>query len=106
MIRRGFKCKEDVLLLLEKEYDKVVKKEYEGNYMNAIKVFDNLTEEKLRLILNNFYTNIRSRNQAWKTCKGSLYEYAVFRLIEQVVKNSEILQNKLTVLLGDDVLYK
>jgi|GEM_PF-6363987 hypothetical protein len=42
--------------------------------MNAIKAFDNAIEKKLRLILNNFYTNIRSRDQAWKTYKELLFE--------------------------------
>jgi len=102
-MRRGFKCKKDVLILLKREYEGIVELEYSGDYLKVIQHFDFIAEEKLRHLLNKFYTNHRSRDQAWKTCKGSLYEYAVFKCIQQdIIKNK--LDGKLQVLMGEDTL--
>ena len=51
-----------------------------------------------------YYQNQRSRDQAWKTCKGSLYEYAVFKYIQNIVENDKILKNKIIVMMGDEAL--
>ena len=81
-MRRGFKCKKDILEKLKQEYDNLVKKDYQRNFLKALKNFDEIAENDLRVLLENYYTNERSRDQAWKTCKGSLYEYAIFRYIQ------------------------
>jgi len=40
-------------------------------------------------------------DQAWKTCKGTLYEYAIFKYIQNVVSSDEKLK-KFKVLMGED----
>jgi len=102
-MRRGFKCKRDILNLLKREYDKIAKLEYSGDYLKIIQHFDLIAEEKLRHLIDKFYSNPRSRDQAWKTCKGSLYEYAVFKCIQQVIIKNK-LESKLQVLMGENVL--
>ena len=96
---------ENVLDLLKRGYNKIVEVEYSKDYLKAIQQFDFIAEEKLRSLLLRFYNNQRSRDQAWKTCKGSLYEYAVFKCIQQVVTENK-LDNKLLVLMGDDALIR
>jgi len=86
------------------EYDVLVREEYNEDYMNAITNFDNLAENKLRGVLKEFYDKEKSRNQAWKTCKGHLYEYAIFKAINQVVQKNEILRDRFKILMGDDAL--
>jgi hypothetical protein len=82
-MRRGFKPKEEVLALLKDKYDEIVSKVYNGNYLDAVQNFDELAENKLRATLQLFYNKPRSRDQAWRTCKGSLYEYAVFKVLNK-----------------------
>lgn len=76
-MRRGFKCKNEVLQLLESKYDDIAKQEYEDGYLDALKNFDSFAETNLRKILGDFYRESRSADQAWKSCKGSLNEYAI-----------------------------
>ncbi len=102
-MRRGFKCRENVLKSLRKGYDLIVKNECNGDYLKAVENFDSIAEKNLRSILNSFYDNHRSRDQAWKTCKGSLYEYAVFKCIQQIITKNKM-DNKLLVLMGDRAL--
>lgn len=103
-MRRGFKCREDILFALKRRYDEIVNEEYQGNYLDAIQDFDSIAEVKLRIILQDFYDKPRSQDQAWKTCKGSLYEYAVFKVIQQIIINDEELNRKFTVMTGDEAL--
>ena len=103
-MRRGFRCKEDILNSLKNGYDEIVDKTYNENYLEAIQRFDFIAEEKLREILDDFYDNERSRDQAWKTCKGSLYEYAVFRCIQQIIMKEDKLKDHFTILMGDEAL--
>lgn len=76
-------------------------REYGGDYLEAVQDFDLIAETKLRDTLQEFYDNPRSRDQAWKTCKGSLYEYAVFKSIQQAVIKDEGLNRRFTVMEGD-----
>ena len=78
----------------------IQQKRYNKDYLKAIQQFDLIAEEKLRDLLNMFYDNHRSRDQAWKTCKGSLYEYAVFKCIQQVIMEN-MLDSKLLVIIED-----
>jgi len=84
-----------------------VKNEYNGDYLGIISLFDNITEDKLRNILRSRYMSLRSADQAWKTCKGELYEYAVFKCINNVVFQDNMLKERLKVIAGNKViLYK
>ncbi len=102
-MRRGFKCKEEVLNLLKRGYDTIAKEKYNGDYLRAVQEFDSIAERRLRNLLNRFYKEQRGKDQAWKTCKGSLYEYAVFKSIQEVIAKNG-LGNKLLVLMGDIAL--
>ncbi len=101
MNRRGFKCKREVLEALKQDYDNVVRDEFGGNFLKALEIFDSLVEDNLRDILMEYYVNQRSRDQAWRTCKGSLYEYAIFRYIQSIIGNNE-LKDKVMVVMGDE----
>lgn len=103
-MRRGFRCKEIVLKALEKKYEELVKKGYNGNYLKALENFDRIAENRLRNILQKFYPSQRSRDQAWKTCKGSLYEYAVFKHIKQTIISDRKLKDNFIVLMGKNAL--
>ena len=103
-MRRGFKCKKEVLETLKQGYDSIVRSRFQGNFLDALKNFDSLAEDSLRGILIRYYPNQRSRDQAWKTCKGSLYEYAVFRYIQNIVENDDLLKDKIIVMMGDEAL--
>jgi len=105
-MRRGFRCKETVLVALKKGYEEIVNKEFEEDYLKALNNFDRISETRLRDILKNFYPSQRSRDQAWKTCKGSLYEYAVFKYIQQVIVSDERLKRNFSVLMGETALHQ
>jgi len=101
-VRRGFKCKKDLLEELKQNYDNIVADRYGDNFLEALKNFDALAENSLRTILEKYYPIQRSRDQAWKTCKGSLYEYAVFRCIQRIVESNAVLKNRIMAIMGDE----
>jgi len=101
-MRRGFKCKQEVLMSLEKQYDKIVNNKYDADYLESIKDFNSIAEDELRSILKKFYSNQRSRDQAWRTCKGSIYEYAVYKCIHGVINSNEDLKEKVEAIMGDE----
>lgn len=103
-MRRGFKCKNEILNALTNKYNEIVGANYNKNYIEAIQDFEQIAEKMLRVILNNFYNNDKSRNQAWKTCKGALYEYAVFKCIQHIIINDKLLNQKFTVMMGDEAI--
>ncbi|MEM4665499.1 MAG: hypothetical protein QXR70_05625 [Sulfolobales archaeon] len=102
MIRRGYRCKEDALSYLINYYEDIATKDFQGAHLQTVKHFESLSETKIRHNLNLFYKNSRSADQAWKTCKGALYEYAVFKAIKQVIDNSR-LRNSLKVVKGREI---
>ncbi|MGB9729366.1 MAG: BsaWI family type II restriction enzyme [Thermoprotei archaeon] len=81
-------CKSEIYNILTRFYDKIASLNYENNYLDALKHFDQIAEERLREKLEQFYVNQRSRDQAWRSCKGSLYEYAVLKYIQQIINLS------------------
>jgi len=103
-MRRGFKCKNEILNALTNKYNEIVGANYNRDYIEAIQDFEQIAEKMLRVILNNFYNNDKSRNQAWKTCKGALYEYAVFKCIQHIIINDKLLNQKFTVMMGDEAI--
>jgi type II restriction enzyme len=103
-MRRGFKCKNEVFDALKRSYDQIVINRYQGNFLEALKIFDSIAEGDLRFVLMKYYPSQRSRDQAWRTCKGSLYEYAVFRYVQDIVENNEELNDKIVVVMGDEAL--
>jgi len=102
-LRRRFRCRSDILSLLKREYNNIVSNQYGGDFLKAIQDFDAIAETRLRVILDAFYKSPRSRDQAWRTCKGELYEYAVFKCVQQVVSSDELLSRKFKVVPGNQV---
>lgn len=100
-MRKGHKCKEEVLNELKRIYDSITSQNYYGNLLEALENFNYLTENEIRNILNRYYENQKSVDQAWKTCKGALYEYAVFKYISYVIDKNDILKDRLEILIGD-----
>ena len=92
-MRRGFKCRKEVFEVLKKNYTKIVEDKYDKNYLKGIKNFDSIAEEYLRSLLADSYSSSRSRDQAWRTCKGALYEYAVFKYLEEIIEHNEFLKS-------------
>ncbi|MCD6522094.1 hypothetical protein J7K56_04930, partial [Candidatus Calescamantes bacterium] len=101
-MRRGFKCKKKVFEDLKREYNQIVINKFNQNFLEALKQFDSLAENQLRGVLIRYYQNQRSRDSAWRTCKGSLYEYAVFRYIQQILEKNKKLKDKIFVMIGDE----
>lgn len=104
VLRRGFKCKQELIKLLKENYCSIVEREYNEDYIFALTRFDEISENRLRNLLLNFYDNPKSRNQAWRSCKGELYEYAVFKALNQVISHNKKLSKKLDILIGDEAL--
>lgn len=106
-MRRGFKCKSDVMNFLKGEYDEIVKNTFGANYLESIEKFEDISEKDLRKFLKEkrIYADDNSANQAWKSCKGYLYEYAVFKCLEYVI-NTKGLTNKLRIVFEDEEIYK
>jgi len=98
---QGGRCKEEVIMRLKDGYDYIVKNEFKGDYLRTIQEFDRIAENRLRQILGSIYSNQKSMDQAWKSCKGKLYEYAVFKTVNAVISEDNILKSKLKVVLGD-----
>jgi len=104
VVRRGFKCRDKVFQTLLQSYERVLSENYNGNLLKALQEFDYLAEKKIREELSNHCRKPRSRDQAWRTCKGSLYEYAVFKYIRSVIESDEVLREKIGVIKGDEGL--
>jgi len=102
-MKRGFRCRREILEHLKNKYEQLVVHRYENDYLEAVRDFDFLVEENLRPLLRQYYPNQRSRDQAWKSCKGALYEYAIFKYIEKLVNENPNLQNRFLVLMGDSL---
>ncbi|MEM2677557.1 MAG: BsaWI family type II restriction enzyme [Thermofilaceae archaeon] len=94
---RGFKCKGRVLATLREEYRGIVDSEYGGDYAKALGEFEPISEERLRKVLDDFYHAARSRDQAWRNCKGALYEYAVCWAAKQIVEKTPGLRGLLVI---------
>lgn len=105
-MRRGFKCRNDVFVLLKTAYDKLVEQMFGGSYLDAIEQFETISEQKIRPTLCSVYYDLNRASQAWKSCKGSLYEYAFLRLLQQVLKNNPDLKHVRVVDEGNLSSYK
>ncbi len=84
--------------ILKQEYDKIVKFDHNQSYINALLKFDSIAEEKLRDIIRRKQS--KGVDQAWKSCKGYLYEYAVCKTIEYIFNVIPGLSQKLSVVHG------
>lgn len=103
-MKRGFKCKKELLKSLTEKYDKSVETDYNSDFVVALQNFESITENNLRIVMDQYYNSERSKDQAWKTCKGTLYEYAVFKAVEKIIMDDETLRERVEVLMGDEAL--
>lgn len=103
MIRK-FRCRKEVFDSLRKEYDRIVIMEYKNDYLEALKEFNSIAEDELRSVLDKYYDSQTSRDQAWKSCKGALYEYAVFKYVEKTISNNENLSARFLALMGEEII--
>lgn len=103
-MRRGFKGRGGVLEELQKAYNDIVFRKYGGDFLEALKSFDSIAEDKLRPVLKSYYNKPTSRDQAWRTCKGSLYEYAVFMCLTSIIERDDKLRGKMTAVMGNQAL--
>jgi len=92
-----------VVTILKRKYDEIVSNEHFRNYLIAIQNFESISENEIRDILTEHYKNARSRDQAWKNYKGILYEYAVFRLLQQIIDNDKELNRKISLSTGEQL---
>jgi len=51
-VRRGFRCKKEILDILKQKYDEAVVNEYKNDSLEALKKFDDISEHTLRGILH------------------------------------------------------
>ena len=101
---RGFQCKEAILKALQEGYRSIITEKFNGNPLEALKNFDSIAEESLREILLSHYSEEKSRHQAWKNCKGILYEYAVFICLKEIIERDEKLNSKIGIIRGNEAL--
>lgn len=104
MSPRGFKCKSEILEFLKKKYEEITTINFNEDYLIAIEHFDEITEYVLRKFLNERYEKSRSADQAWKSCKGEVYEYAIFKLLDKMITQDSRLSSNLKVEKGDDII--
>lgn len=103
-MRRGFKCKKDVLEILINEYDALIEEKYSGDFLKGIKDFERIAEKELRKLLDDHYETSRSRDQAWKTCKGAIYEYAVYKYLQNLLDSNKDLKRRFDVVMGEEAI--
>ncbi|ABS60389.1 MULTISPECIES: BsaWI family type II restriction enzyme [Fervidobacterium] len=101
---RGFKCRKNIWEFIKQKYNDIVESRYGGSFLDALKNFEEISENHIRNGIKKFYEDERSRNQAWRSCKGALYEYAVFKYIENIIEKNENLKGKIEVKMGDEVI--
>ena len=93
------RCK--YIALLTREYDKLAINEFGEDYLQLLEQFENISEAKLRKLLRPFYSSGRSADQAWRNCKGKLYEYAVFKAVKFMIEKDEKLAKNIEVIKSD-----
>ncbi|MEN2984143.1 MAG: BsaWI family type II restriction enzyme [Dictyoglomaceae bacterium] len=97
-MKKGFGCKKEIFIEITNFYDEITKNEYKSDYLKVLNEFESISEDKIRLILDKYYSNLRTKDQAWKTCKGALYEYSVFKFLTHIVNYAPLLKNKIEII--------
>jgi len=103
-MRRGVKCKKEVINLLKSEYDRILKEEYGGDYLKALRDFEYISENRLRALLSRFYGKPKSASGAWRPCKGELYEYVILNFIKNIIEKDKELKKRLEAVPGEQIL--
>ncbi len=82
------RCKSEIYEKIVNKYNVITEIEFDSDFIRSISQFDYIAEEKIRTLIYDYYKT-RSANQAWKSCKGALYEYAVLRAFQQILNNDQ-----------------
>lgn len=94
---KSHRCNKEIISKLISFYDDITEREFNGDYLKTLNNFENIAEEKLRVFLDKYYLHQRAKDQAWRSCKGNLYEYAVYKYLLHLVNNNKTLINKIDV---------
>jgi len=88
---------------LKRLYDAYVKQSNK-NFLDAVEDFENIAEGYIRPIFSKMLSmsdrTPRSIDQAWRNCKGALYEYAVCRALDEILIKEPYLASKIDILHG------
>jgi len=108
-------CSSEVFNMLKQLYDQSIRK-LKKNCCSALEDFENIAEGTIRPQIIELLTPVimtekrlseaqarRSVDQLWKSCKGSLYEYAVCRALDEVLANNPSLAEKLEIVHGSNL---
>ena len=90
-------CKNTYYSALKEKFDNIVR-QY-NSYIRALMEFDVITENNIRIGFGNAFSG-RSGSQRWKSCKGSLYEYAVCRAIQEMIDRIHELRQNVKIIHG------
>lgn len=101
-MQKKLRCKKKLFEELEKIYENIVNAEFQGEWIKALENFDEITETKIRLNLKEFYPEQKSRDQAWKSCKGLLYEKVVFKTLKEIIDRDKELKKKFEIISGEE----
>jgi hypothetical protein len=96
--------------LLKKLYDGHVRS-INKNFLEAVEGFENIAEGGVRpqfsRVLADAGKNQRSIDQAWRSCKGSLYEYAICRALDEILTGDTSLAQRIDIIHGSKLsVYK
>jgi len=103
MPRRGFKCKTTLYEKLTEDYNFLVLHYYAGRFVEAIHNFELISEKLFRKSLSLHYETVTKANQAWRSCKGAIYEYGVFKALNELLVESDM-DEIYSVLMGDEYI--
>jgi type II restriction enzyme len=93
-------CSEKIFTMVKQLYDDYVRNN--GlSFRLAIERFEDITEGGIRL---RFGTD-RSTDQMWRSCKGSLYEYAVCRALNEILLDDPLLLQQINIIHGSKLVF-
>jgi type II restriction enzyme len=89
---------------LKELYDEYVRKS-KKKFLEAIEEFEDITEKGIRsefseILKKSGGKTQRSIDQAWRNCKGSLYEYAICRALDEILTGDASLAQKIDIIHG------
>lgn len=77
------------------------------SFLQAVEKFEEITEEYIRPkfinVLEDSGKSSRSIDQAWKSCKGSLYEYAICRALDEFLMRDTSLAQRIDIIHGSNL---
>jgi len=93
-------CSSKVFNVIKRFYDDHIR-DNRLSFRQALQYFESISEKIIRPKLGSG----RSTDQAWRSCKGSLYEYAVCRALDEILSSDLLLSQKIDILHGSKLEY-